>query len=130
MMPNTSTRFGFVRQTAKLACVAVIATTLGCDSLLKVEAPSRVLATDLESPASAPLLVNGAVADFECALSSYIMAFGLITDEVDDAALSQSQFDFDRRSFTATGGTYSSGACGSLGVYVPVSIARFTADAT
>jgi hypothetical protein len=130
MMHNRSTRFGFGRQAALLASAVLIAATVGCDSLLKVEAPSRVLASDLESPASAALLVNGAVADFECALGSYVLAFGLITDEVDDAALSQSQFDFDRRSFTATGGTYSSGLCGSAGVYVPVSTARYTADKT
>lgn len=100
----------------------------GCESLLEVEAPSRVLAKDLEHPENAALIVAGAVADYECALSSYTGAFGLMTDELADAALSQSQFDFDRRSFTAAGGTYASGECGGFGVYIPVSAARYAAD--
>ncbi len=113
----------------RLAMIAVLGGALSaCESLLEVEAPSRVLAKDLENPQNASLIVAGVVADFECALASYTGAFGLITDELADAALSQSQFDFDRRSFTAAGGTYASGGCGGFGVYIPVSTARYAAD--
>lgn len=113
----------------RLAMIVVLGGALSaCESLLEVEAPSRVLAKDLENPQNASLIVAGVVADFECALSSYAGAFGLITDELADAALSQSQFDFDRRSFTAAGGTYASGGCGGFGVYIPVSTARYAAD--
>jgi hypothetical protein len=108
--------------------VLLCGTLTACESLLDVEAPSRVLAKDLENPQNAALIVAGAVADYECALSSYTGAFGLITDELADAALSQSQFDFDRRTFTAAGGTYASDGCGGFGVYIPVSTARYSAD--
>lgn len=112
-----------------LVTIVLLGGTLtACGSLLDVEAPSRVLAKDLEQPQNAALIVAGAVADYECALSSYTGAFGLMTDELADAALSQSQFDFDRRSFTAAGGTYASGECGGFGVYIPVSAARYSAD--
>src|SRR5688572_11710809 len=116
------------RRLAVLFALAVAPVMSACESLLEVEAPSRVLAADLDQPSNAALLVNGAVADFECALGSYTYAFALITDELADAALSQSQFDFDRRSFTPAGGTYASGTCGSAGVLIPVSVARYSAD--
>jgi hypothetical protein len=99
-----------------------------CNNLLDVKVPSRILATSLEDPVNAQLVVDGAVSDLECALSSYVMAYGLITDELDDAALSQAQFDFDRRTFTAAGGAYATGGCGTTAVTVPVSTARFTTD--
>jgi len=99
-----------------------------CSELLTTEAPSRVLESDLNNPQNAALIVAGAVSDFECALSSYTASFGLITDELDDAALSQSQFDYDRRTFTPAGGTYATGGCGGFGPYVPVSTARYSND--
>lgn len=117
-----------LRARATLSAVMLTTSMAACSNLLSVEAPSRVLASDLDDPRNASLIVAGAVADFECALSSYTGSFGLITDELADAALSQSQFDFDRRSFTAAGGTYASGGCGGFGVYVPVSTARFSSD--
>ena len=99
-----------------------------CNNLLDVQVPSRILADDLTKPNNAQLIVDGAVSDFECALASYVMAYGLITDELDDAALSQAQFDFDRRTFTAAGGAYATSGCGATAVTVPVSTARFSND--
>src|SRR6266850_1782927 len=99
-----------------------------CNNLLEVKVPSRILATSLDDPVNAQLVVDGAVSDLECALSSYVMAYGLITDELDDAALSQAQFDFDRRTFTAAGGAYATSGCGASAVTVPVSTARFSND--
>ena len=40
-------------------------TTTGCDKILGVETASLIPAIDLESPANAALLVNGAAADFD-----------------------------------------------------------------
>ena len=101
---------------------------VACNSLLDVQVPSRILADDLNQPRNAQLIVDGAVSDFECALASYVQAYGLITDELDDAALSQAQFDFDRRTFTAAGGAYATSGCGASAVTVPVSTARFSND--
>jgi len=54
---------------------------VGCDSLLDVKVPGRVSSEALDNPALAPILVNGAVADFECAYAQYIGRTGLLTDE-------------------------------------------------
>ena len=43
-----------------------------CDTLLEIDAPSRVRADDLANPDNAPLLVASAVADFECAFSEWV----------------------------------------------------------
>lgn len=56
-----------------------------CDSLLEVELPTRVPAESLDDPAMAEVLVNSAVADFECAFANYIVATGMLTDELWDS---------------------------------------------
>lgn len=116
---------------ALLALVAL--TAAGCDSLtsLEQEAPSRVVANDLYVPANAQLLVTSAISDFECALAGYIVAGGLVGDELIDAQLSQAGWDYDRRTIVAALTTYASAQCTSIqvpGYYTPISIARATAD--
>jgi hypothetical protein len=99
------------------------------DRLLAVEAPGRVLAKDLENPKHARLLVDGAVADLECALSHYIVAGGLIGNELSDSQQLAAQWDFDRRTLTPAGGLYATATCeGRLGAYTTLSTARWAAD--
>jgi starch-binding outer membrane protein, SusD/RagB family len=101
------------------------------DSLLSVEAPGDVEEQDLETPASANVLVAGAVADFECALAHYTVAGGLIGSELTDAQQTAAQWDFDRRTITAEGGWYATSSCSArLGAYTPISTARWFADYT
>ena len=98
---------------------------------LEQEAPSRVVADDLYIPGNAQLLVTSAVSDYECALGQYIIATGLVGDELIDAQLSQVGWDYDRRTITAALPTYATAACTSTqvpGYYTPISIARATAD--
>jgi len=85
-----STRIGSrVRQVIRAAGGVLLLGVIpaACDNLLEVKVPSRILATTLDDPANGQLVVDGAVSDFECALASYAMAYGLITDELDDAAV-------------------------------------------
>lgn len=99
---------------------------------LEQEAPSRVRASDLLVPANAQLLVTSAIGDFECALANYIVAGGLVGDELIDAQLSQVGWDYDRRTIVPSLTTYATAQCGGRqvpGVYTPISIARFQADA-
>src|SRR6056297_3691755 len=57
--------------------------TLGaCDSLLDVENPGAVEATDLENPALAGTIVNSALGQFKCALTSYVVSTSLLADEM------------------------------------------------
>jgi len=118
-----------------LRATAAAALTLGlagCDSLLEQTAPSRVLASNLTSPSSAKLLVDGARAAFGCAYQAHIMAGGLLTDELEDTQLGAAQWDYDRRTFSAQlGNVYAESPCDatqSFGIYRPVQTARYQSD--
>lgn len=108
-------------------------TIVACNELtsLDQEAPSRVVANDLYTPANAQLLVTSTISDFECALANYIVAGGLVGDELIDAQLSQVGWDYDRRTIVPALTTYAITQCGATqvpGYYTPISIARATAD--
>ncbi len=113
--------------------VLFAAAAVGCGDVvsLEQEAPSRVVANDLYVPGNAQLLVTSAVSDYECALAQYIIATGLVGDELIDAQLSQVGWDYDRRTITAALPIYATSGCTSIqvpGYYTPISIARATAD--
>jgi len=97
------------------------------DNALEVQNPSTVPATVLEVPANAQLLVNGTIADFECAAGSYAVMGGLITDELLDATQTADRFPYDRRTMTSSDRRYAVNDCISLGVYTPLQTARFSA---
>ncbi|MGH7467216.1 MAG: RagB/SusD family nutrient uptake outer membrane protein [Longimicrobiales bacterium] len=100
------------------------------DKLLEVDAPTRIPAENLESPASAALLVNGALGDFECALGMHIVTGAILGDEMADAQLGAAGWPLDRRDM-ATGDAYGTSGCGSNqtpGSYISVSVARWAAD--
>src|ERR1044071_7800928 len=110
--------------------VALVAATLAACKLDQ-EAPSRVIANDLYAPGNAQLLVTSTISDYECALGQYIIATGLVGDELIDAQLSQTGWDYDRRTIVAGLTCYATLQCGSVqapGYYTPISIARATAD--
>jgi len=96
-----------------------------CNNLLDVRSPSRILATSLDNPANA---IGGGRRGVGPGMRTLQLRHGVRThyDELDDAALSQAQFDFDRRTFTAAGGAYATGGCGATAVDRAVSTARFT----
>ena len=61
----------------------------GCgalDDLLSVEAPSRVVASDLENPAAASLLVASVANEFRCSFVYYAAASALTGMEWADAS--------------------------------------------
>jgi hypothetical protein len=109
-------------------------TTIACadaSRILDQETPSRVDASILDNPVYAQLLVNGAIGDFECSLAQYIVAGGLVGDELMDAQLGQSGWDYDRRTIFSGSIPYSTGSCANQqtpGLYTPLSVARFQAD--
>lgn len=97
------------------------------DNALEVQNPSTVPASLLEVPANAQLLVNGAIADFECAAGSYAVMGGLITDELLDATQTADRFPYDRRTMASSDRRYAVNDCVNLGVYTPLQTARFSA---
>ena len=117
------------RAAASMVALAVL-TACSLDKLLTVDAPSRVLPADLENPANARVIVNGVVADFECAFGSYTLVGGTAGEEFHDASIASEWWVIDRRSYGPSGSIYATAACtgGSGGVYVPLSTARWQAD--
>ena len=113
-----------------LATIVSITACNSLDKILTVDSPSRVIPADLEKPANANVIVNGAVADFECAFGSYILVGGMVGEELHDASLLSQWWPLDKRTFGPSGSIYSTGGCsgGSGGVYVPLSTARWQAE--
>lgn len=113
-----------------LATILAVTACNSLDKILSVDSPSRVIPSDLEKPANANVIVNSAVADFECAFGSYILVGGMVGEELHDASIQSQWWPLDKRTFGPSGSIYSSGGCsgGSGGVYVPLSTARWQAE--
>lgn len=113
-----------------LAAIMAITACNSLDKILSVDSPSRVIPSDLEKPANANVIVNGAVADFECAFGSYTLVGGLVGEELHDASIQSQWWPLDKRTFGPSGSIYATGGCssGSGGVYVPLSTSRWQAE--
>lgn len=130
-MRRASPRIGTLA--ARLALVAgPVAGLTGCEKLLEVQAPSRVLASTLEKPATAKLLVDGARAAFGCVYQAYITGTGLLTDEMEDTQLAAAAWPWDRRDWNGSlGQAYAESPCDAgqiFGVYRPLQVARYASD--
>ena len=74
---------GGLRRHAKkvVLALALILVSAACDSLLEVELPGNLIATDLADPKLARTLALGVQADFECTYDNFIMSMTLWTTE-------------------------------------------------
>lgn len=125
-----------VRRTALSIAVvigaAMAVAACSTDDLLEVETPANVPVGMIDDPANAGLMVNSAVADFECALGATIAVEGIISDELADAQLGAAAWPYDRRDAnTQTNGSYGTASCTSNqtpGIYNPLSTARWSTD--
>lgn len=119
---------GFV---ATMVVLFTVGALVACDTLLDVNVSDRIDADFMEDPAHADLLLASAIADFECALSHFIVAGGHVGDELWDGQLGAASWPYDRRSFTEEGGDYAYQTCGGVqrfGLYQPLQTARYQAD--
>ncbi len=136
MRHDTTNERGLRAGARRLLAVALALTpwvaACNTDNLLQVSAPNSLPADNYVVPSQAGLLVNGAIADFECAYAAAIVVEGIISDELADAQLGAAQWDYDRRSFNQyPGGMFGTSGCNSNqgpGIYLPVSTARWDAD--
>jgi hypothetical protein len=122
-----------------LACSAFAVLAGACSEItsLKQENPGTLSVETLYVPANAQLLVNGAIGDFECAFSRYVVGSGLFADEFTVAISQTANFDYDARR-VLTSGPYGTGNCSTAatgaaaiqqpGIYTTLSVARATAD--
>lgn len=104
------------------------AAACGVDELLDVDAPDRIPAEGLIVPENAELLVNGAVGDFECAYGAYVALSGVMAGELTDATQTAARWPYDRRNVQPNDALYSTSECTGLGVYTPLSRARWSTD--
>lgn len=129
---NRSSHAGGSQRAPRTTALVLLALlTAGCSQLdraLSVESPSRLPAKDLETPGSAALLVRSAGADFQCALGAYIVAGGLMSGEFVETTQTAARWSYDRRQIDPSESQYSQAGCESIGVYTPISTARWTAD--
>lgn len=114
---------------ALLLALGVLAMA-GCEGLLDVELPGQVEEEQaLGSPRNASLLVNSAVAKFECAYTNYALLSGNVGDELMVAGSFSQFFPYDQRDVTPDYVNYAESSCESEGgLYTPVSKARWLAD--
>ncbi len=115
-----------------LGVVLIAAGTTACTDITALEQvnPGQVSASTLYIPSNAQLLVNGAISDFECAYTRYVVGSGLLMDELSNAIGSTANFDYDARRLT-TNAAYGTGACAANQqppIYSTLSTARGSAD--
>ncbi len=112
------------------------ASVIACKDItsLAQENPGALSGSTLYVPGNAALIVNGAIADFECAYARYVVGSGLFADELSVGISSTANFDYDARR-VITNATYGTNHCGATpsavqqpGIYTPLSTARATAD--
>ena len=126
-----------MRTVVQATLVAAIPALSACDALdelLSVDAPSRVIASDLENPASAGLLVASVANEFRCTLTYYAAASALTGNEWRDASNNSVLNIWDQRVHDTSGygSQYASADCGSgqPALYRPMSRTRWLADFT
>lgn len=120
-------RPGGVWLAAVLAALALGACD-ALDEMLSVDKPSTVPGAVIDDPLKAQTIVNGVVGDVECALGSYVVMGGLVGEELVDATQTADRWPYDRREVQPGDARYGTFGCTDLGVYTPLSTARFTAD--
>jgi starch-binding outer membrane protein, SusD/RagB family len=133
MTSPTQRRLG--GQAAVYLTVSVLCTGLamfGCSDIttLKQQNPSQLSGKTVFVPQNAQLIVNGAIADFQCAYSRYTLASALFTDELTAAIASTPDFEMDSRNLPSNN-FYGTSTCDAVqfpGVFTPLSVARAAGD--
>src|SRR5215213_5858971 len=105
MRTHTMPHFTGRRAALAAAALAVLGTACSEITSLKQENPGTLSVETLYVPANAPLLVNGAIGDFECAYNRYVVGSGLFADELTPAISQTANFDYDARRLN-TNATY------------------------
>ncbi len=105
--------------------------TIGCDTsgILDVDLPGRVAEAALEDAELARVLVNGAVADVECAWNTYSAGASHISDEWIPASGNLNMRNWGQRKIRVDDALLGKGTCdGNYGLYTPLQTARYQAQ--
>jgi hypothetical protein len=136
IQPTTKGRMTMLHAASRRRVYALIAASLfsalvACEAVknpLDVEASSRIPAENVETPGNAQLLVDGAIADFECAFAAYVVQSASVGEEFIYAQQTADRVPSDRRNTLPTDPRYAINACTGLGIYAPLQTARTSAD--
>lgn len=131
-MPTPTSSMSQGRRSAGALISLLILAALGvagCRGVLNVDLPTRVSAGVLNDPSFAPTMVQGSIADFECAYTNYAAATGLLTDELIESTGFIAWFSWDLRRIPSSNSSLGINTCtgAGYGVYTPLQTARFTA---
>lgn len=110
---------------------SALALLIACEAArnpLEVESTSRIPAGNVETPANAQLLVDGAIADFECAFAAYVVQSATVGEEFIYAQQTADRVPADRRNVVPTDPRYATNSCIGLGIYAPLQVARASAE--
>lgn len=133
-MTRQYNRVGRTSALSLMTLVLAVGLTAACNTsrLLDVTTPSQVPVEVLDQPGNATLMINSMVGDYQCALGAAVVVEGLISGEMNDAQLGAAQWDYARRTAnTLTNGIYGTSGCvgpQGIGIYLPLSTARYDAD--
>jgi starch-binding outer membrane protein, SusD/RagB family len=123
------------RSARTMAACATLSVMLsaGCGDIfsLKQSSTSQIDASTLFVPKNAQLLVNGVIADFECAYTRVVTGMGVLGDEIQNAWAQTNNYDYDRRTVTPSSPIF--GGCGGdqlPAFYTGLNTARGAADTT
>src|SRR5690625_2869029 len=98
----------------QILSLLLLVVTTACDWIIGIEeSPSRVLAHDAEQPGNAPLLVAGAINEFECAFGRYTVMAGLLGNELRWSSSSPWGLEVDLRNMDPASGLYGLYTCAS-----------------
>ena len=113
----------------KVLIVALAALASGCSGLLDVDLPGVVEAKTLDDPGISALLVESAIADFECAYTNYAAGSSAMSDEWWHTSGGQVYREWGGRQINAQHDNYVRAGCGEggFGQYVVIHTARFQA---
>ena len=113
----------------KVLIVAMAALASGCSGLLDVDLPGVVEAKTLDDPGLSALLVESAIADFECAYTNYAAGSSAMSDEWWHTSGGQVYREWGGRQINAQHNNYVRAGCGEggFGQYVVIHTARFQA---
>lgn len=120
--------FSIARTTVRAAIVAAALMVSACDSPLDVVTTSRIPAENVETPANAQLLIDGAIADFECAFAAYVVQSATVGEEFIYAQQTADRTPPDARRTTEADPRYATFGCEALGIYGPLQTARSSAE--
>ena len=108
--------------------VAAVLFSMGCGNPLDVVTSSRIPAENIETPANAQLLIDGAISDFECAFSSYVVQSATVGEEFIYAQQTADRTPPDARRTTENDARYATQSCVGLGIYGTLQTSRASAE--